>query len=142
MGFVAPSTPESLVTAIPISRFMASMSAPYFRRCSSYLLTRANSSASGNLFLRFCRGEIGAKAHSIWALVQFEHGSVLSHLILRLWHRMQGCLWFSVCLEAAVELVGPLVCIVKADANILGYQTDLILGVSQPAPGGPMEPSS
>jgi len=45
------------------SRFMASMSAPYLLRCSSYFLIRARSSASGNLFLRLRGGTVAAEMH-------------------------------------------------------------------------------
>lgn len=113
-------------TLIRPSRFMASISAPYFRSCSSYLLIRANSSASGNLFLRFCRGGVAAKTHSRWALVQLAHGLFLSHLIFRLWHRIQGFLWVSERFAAAIDSVGLLLNILKAAAKSTRWPIKII----------------
>lgn len=85
---------ESLLRALNTgfaSLLIASISAPYRLRWSSYLLSLASNSASGNLFLRLLGGSIVEETHWTRALVQFAHGSLRSHFTFRCWQSTQGC---------------------------------------------------
>ena len=73
-------------------RPMTSGSRPFSLKYVSYLRKRASNSASGNLLLRFRGRSVLGATHSARSLTQLEHGSFLSHLTLRCWHRIHGCL--------------------------------------------------
>ncbi len=76
---------------VGISLLMASMSAPYLLRWSSYFLKRASNSASGNRLFRRLGGMVVGETHSTRALTQFAQGSLRSHLTLRCWQSTHGC---------------------------------------------------